>query len=88
MKDTRNIYTLKRGGGAVYAVQFKAAGARYWRVFSASAYGSATAALAAATAKRNRIRQALDKGADAAWLFYVYGGAERPAIAPTNFIWQ
>lgn len=88
MKTPRNIYPLTRSGRTSYAVQFKLGRLRYWRLFSPLVYGSEHAALEVATAKRDRIQSALDHGADAAWLFYVYGGADRPRTTPQNFIWQ
>jgi len=88
MKLSRNICQLTRGGRACYAVEFKRGKLRYWRLFGAPEYGGEESALAAATEKRDRIRAALGRGADAAWLFYVYGGAERPGRAPRNYIWR
>lgn len=87
MKPTRHIYPLNRGSRTSYAVQFKLGGLRYWRLFSPLTYGSEQAALEVATKKRDRILSALEHGADAAWLFHVYGGADRPASKPRNFIW-
>ena len=87
MKTPRNIYPLLTGSRTSYAVQFKQGGLRYWRLFSPQVYGSEEAALEVATEKRDRILSALERGADAAWLFYVYGGADRPTSKPRNFIW-
>lgn len=88
MNTPRNIYPLTRCGRTSYAVQFKLGGLRYWRLFSPLVHGSEQAALDVATDKRDRIQSALNHGADAAWLFYVYGGADRPATPPQNYIWQ
>lgn len=87
MKPTRHIYPLRTGSRTSYAVQFKQGELRYWRLFSPLTYGSEEAALEVATEKRDRILSALERGADAAWLFYVYGGADRPTSKPRNFIW-
>lgn len=87
MKPMRHIYPLRTGSRTSYAVQFKQGGLRYWRLFSPQVYGSEQAALEVATEKRDRILSALERGADAAWLFYVYGGADRPTSKPRNFIW-
>lgn len=88
MKAPQHIYPLNRGSRTSYAVQFKLGRLRYWRLFSPLTYGSEQAALEVATEKRNRILWALERGADAAWLFYVYGGADRPTTPPQNYIWQ